>query len=318
MVNRERYLISFVSQFLFIAFAYFPAAMAQDKVPSVLVLPLPDDSAVIACAAVKSSEASVEGSAITLHRSFLDDFLDASLNRQKWQTHFEGDGNRLSQRSLPANHEKEIYVDPAYPGIGFTPLKLDPFSLHNGVLNITESRTPEELRSRLYDQPFTSGVITTIDSFKQKYGYFEIRAKIPHGKGLWPAFWLLQPKWHWPPEIDILEVTNGQKPEEIVLTTHWKDDGVGANKQSYCFYKVSGSDTEFHLYGALWTSERIVYYVDRKPVVQMMTPPGLDQPMYMLANLAVQSVADESTPTPASLEIDWIVAYTLNDPEKRH
>jgi beta-glucanase (GH16 family) len=286
---------------------FYCSAAAQETAPAVLVLSQPDEAAAVSCAAVKSSGNS--GGFVTLHRSFFDDFLGASLDTRKWQTHFEGDGKRLSQRSLPGNHEKEIYVDTAYSGIGAIPLGLDPFKLKGGILSITAARTPSELRSQLYDQPFTSGVITTIGSFRQTHGYFEIRAKIPRGKALWPAFWLLQTKWQWPPEIDILEIMNGQKPEEVLQTTHWKEGGVGAHQQSYCRITVAGDDAVFHLYGALWTSSRIVYYIDRKPVIQIVTPPGLDKPMYMLANLAVQSGADETTPVPASFDINWISAY---------
>jgi beta-glucanase (GH16 family) len=302
-------LVTLFCFWLFSAHLSSSAAPGEETSPGTLALPQPDDPAATACAPVKSSGSS--GGAVTLHRSFFDDFLGTALDLRKWQTHLEGDGNRLSNRTLTANHEKEIYVDSSFAGIGLTPLKLNPFVLKNGILSIIVDRTSTELRSRLYDQPFTSGVITTVGSFRQTYGYFEIRAKVPRGKGLWPAFWLLQPKWHWPPEIDILEGMKGQRPEEITLTTHWKENGVGPHKFSYCLTTVNANDTGLHLYGALWTATRIVYYIDRKPVVQMLTPPGLDQPMYMIANLAAQSTADEATPTPASFDIDWIAAYSL-------
>ena len=288
----------------FLAFPTVPAL--ADGASPMLSLPQPTQAAAATCSPVDANQ--ISSNPMVLQLTFLDDFLGTTLDATKWQTHFQGDGTQEYTRTLSGNGEKEIYVDPAYAGSGATPLKLNPFTVANGILTITVDKTPAELLSVLYNLPFTSGVITTVNSFQQTYGYFEVRMKAPRGTGLWPAFWMLRPS-QWPPEIDIME-GEGSNPGRISMTTHWKENGVGAHEFSYCFANIQGGDdTEFHSYGVLWTASRIVNYIDRVPVNQMLTPAGLDQPMYMLVNLAVDKTVTDSTPMPSSYDIDWVAAY---------
>ena len=62
-----------------------------------------------------------------------------------------------------------------------TPLGLDPFKVHDGVLSIVASRTPAALKPVLFNNEYISGILTTPEPFSQKHGYFEIRSKIPVG-----------------------------------------------------------------------------------------------------------------------------------------
>ncbi len=65
----------------------------------------------------------------------------------------------------------------------------NPFTLAEGVLDIVaEPASPNPCKAPL---SYTSGVITSQGYFSQRYGYFELSAKLPEGKGMWPAFWLL-------------------------------------------------------------------------------------------------------------------------------
>ena len=78
----------------------------------------------------------------------------------------------------------------------------------------------------LFNNEYISGILTTQSRFSQKYGYFEIRAKIPVGIGVWPAFWMLADDGGWPPEIDVME-GRGQRPGDLVMTTHWRIPATG-------------------------------------------------------------------------------------------
>jgi hypothetical protein len=101
-----------------------------------------------------------------------------------WRTTY-GDGTHqgLDRRSLPTNGELQLYVDPDIQGPRGS-LGLNPFSLNRGVLEITAVPTPRELRPFLLNYGYMSGLITTQPSFSQTYGYFEMRARLPRGKGL--------------------------------------------------------------------------------------------------------------------------------------
>jgi hypothetical protein len=85
-------------------------------------------------------------------------------------------------RSLYPNSEAEYYSDPS--------VGENPFSDADGVLTI--STTPAAPGSNPYNLPYDSDLITTYGSFHQLYGYFEVRAELPAGTGLWPGFWLRQ------------------------------------------------------------------------------------------------------------------------------
>lgn len=88
------------------------------------------------------------------------------------------------ERKSNYNGKQEIYVDPSYAGQGAIPLGLDPFRVRDGILSIVASRTPSKLKQVLFNSEYVSGILTTQKSFSQKYGNFEIRAKIPLGVGV--------------------------------------------------------------------------------------------------------------------------------------
>ena len=123
----------------------------------------------------------------------------------------------------------------------------------------------------------------------------------------------------WPPEIDILEVV-GQQPELMVTTAHWSLP-EGRRGHGGCRTRLPDAWNGFHLFGALWTPERIVWFIDRRPVAQIATPAGFDRPMYLLLNLAVGGSmvgrADADTPVPARYDIDWVAAWKLPEPAAR-
>ncbi len=221
-----------------------------------------------------------------------------------WRTTF-GDGRLtgVPQRTLQANGELEVYVD-ADMSDAAGRIGVDPFKLRDGVLEITAARTPAALIPRLGGYAYTSGLITTQPSFSQRYGYFEMRARIPRGKGLWPAFWLLPADLSWPPEIDVMESVGD--PSRVYVTAHSntrKADGI----------EVRISPDAFHVFAVSWGPEMLVWYVDGREAGRQPTPPDLNKPMYMLANLALgggwAGAPDATTPLPATYAIDYIRAY---------
>lgn len=204
------------------------------------------------------------------------------------------------------NGEEQWYINANYaPTAG-----LGTYAAQSGVLSITAAPASAAIRPFIDGYDYTSGMITTFHSFSQTYGYFEMRAKLPAGQGLWPAFWLLPTDQTWPPEIDIMEVV-GSRPDQLVTSVHWDS---GGHRMSSDTSVVSGMTTGFHTYGVDWQKDAITWYFDGQMVFRTATPVGMDKPMYMLANLAVggewPGSPGPSTNFPARLEIDYIRAYS--------
>lgn len=185
-------------------------------------------------------------------------------------------------RSLSGNGELEWYMDPDYKGSSATPLNVNPFEINNGILSIKARPAAPEVKKAIWGYNYTSGVLTSAGSFSQQYGYFEVRAQVPEGKGLWPAFWLLADHGKWPPELDVMEVI-GDSTNYVHQTTH---TAVGTNqgKATWNSEKLSAG---YHTYGMDWTQSTITYYLDGKATFSMATPGDMNTPMYMLLNLAV-------------------------------
>jgi beta-glucanase (GH16 family) len=234
-----------------------------------------------------------------------------------WKTWFY-----FGDRSLPSNGERQYYMDPDVKGSGSQPLGVNPFSViadptqaGDNSLRIEGKPTDPAVKSKIWGYDYTSGLITTEPTFSQTYGYFEMRAKLPEGKGLWSAFWLLPTDKSWPPEIDALEFFGGtnSRGEGGVTEYHW---GAIGGKGGW---KDVGVDVtqDYHTYGVKWEKDFLTYYFDGQEIAKAPTPADAHKPMYMLANLAIGGNWPESpngsTKFPANMDIDYIRAYS-NDP----
>jgi beta-glucanase (GH16 family) len=201
-------------------------------------------------------------------------------------------------RTLPSNYEAQYYSDSS--------VGVNPFHLHDGVLDITATAGSNPL-----GLPYNSGVITTQSSFSQLYGYFEMRAELPSGAGLWPTFSLLPADHSWPPELDVFEV-QGSDPTTAVVTVH--SASTGAHTMVASAVATANLSEGFHTFGVNRTPDIIQWYIDGIEVAEAPTPADMHQPMYLLANLAVggagswPGVADPSA-FPATMSIDYIHVY---------
>jgi beta-glucanase (GH16 family) len=219
-----------------------------------------------------------------------------------WKTNFGYAGDGINSFTLPRNGEQQIYVSPEFKGTTGSPLGLNPYSVNNGVLTITAQPVSDALAANMWGYHYQSGMLDS--NFTQTYGYFEIRAEVPQGQGLWPAFWLLGPDNN---EIDILEQigSDPRVPQQAVHSNagHWG----GGN-----FVPDIGG---FHTYGALWSPTEVIFYVDGTEVVRTATPSDMNKPMHMIVNLAVggnwPGSPDGSTPWPARMNIDYVKVYAL-------
>jgi beta-glucanase (GH16 family) len=311
--------------------AAFAPAFAQDDLrsaPARLSLTVRNEPPDELCRRFDPSDASPLAT-MSLHRTFHDDFDTHPLSAGNWVPHYAGgaswpdarywggDGSDFKRKDA-WNGEQQIYVDPRYGGRAAKPLGLDPFRVRDGILSFVASRTPPELKPVLFDNEYISGILTTQSRFSQKYGYFEIRAEIPVGDGVWPAFWLLADDGGWPPEIDVME-GRGQEIGDMVSTTHWRARTTGLVQSCGFDFLVPDASSGFHDYGALWTPDRIVYFIDRKAMADIKVPVGYDDPMYLIVNLAMGAKyfkgvgsVDAESPDTVEFRIDRISAYQID------
>jgi len=245
--------------------------------------------------------------------SFEEPFDNLSLwdeARQEglWRTQY------IWSRETIINDEQQFYIDPTEHG-------MSPFSINDGILSIEAKPTPRALRGVVSGQPYVSGVLTTEKSFSQKYGRFEVSARLPQGgQGLWAAFWLLPSFDQWPegvavlPEIDVMEHL-GHQPNTYHTTLHTNQTG---ELTSFPFDHTLKADLtqDFHLYSVVWTPESVSWYLDDKWMASHPTPDDYTRPVHFLLNLAVGGTwpgsPDATTEFPSSFDIDYVRAWTDN------
>ena len=248
---------------------------------------------------------------MTAQLTFDDEFNSLSLWNGKsgtWDTTFGYDDNNKGS-TLSGNGEQEMYVNANNPAT----TSVTPWTVNNGVLTLQAAPASAQVSAALGGYKYTSGQINTNHSFSQEYGYFEMKAQLPAGQGLWPAFWLMPTDGSWPPELDVMEVL-GNDPTKLYTTVH--TDETGSHTQSSQGTTVADMSSGYHTYAVDWEADKITFYFDNKEVYQVDTPADMHKPMYMIANLAVGGSwpgdVDGTTPLPADMNIDYIRAYNEN------
>jgi beta-glucanase (GH16 family) len=195
---------------------------------------------------------------------------------------------------------------------------------------------------------YTSSRLKSRNKFEQKYGRFEARIKLPQGKGMFPAFWLLGsnfcesqtllenksvicdntlPNYEpgnvlWPQcgEIDIMEYL-GNKPTEVFGTIHGPGFAGGNSISKKFNLSNDRFDTGFHVFGIEWTENYVNWYVDntlynqitRQDVEKKEGEWVFDNSFYMLLNLAVggnlPGEPDANTAYPQRMIVDYVRVY---------
>jgi beta-glucanase (GH16 family) len=168
--------------------------------------------------------------------------------------------------------------------------------------NVTFSEGALRLTARAQGaqgKPYTSGMIQSNHRYVFRYGFAEIRAKVPAGTGLWSAFWLLPSNKQWPPEIDVVEIY-GSQPRLASMTLH---DLNQVTQQSFNGPNYSNG---YHTFGVDWEPGSISWYIDG--ILRQRVIASIDTPMYLLADLAVQGADPPTplTPFPSAMAIQWI------------
>jgi beta-glucanase (GH16 family) len=236
-----------------------------------------------------------------------DEFNDSRLAPEKWN---------VLLREHSKHGELQYYVpDDAY--------------VENGCLR---------LRSRVRDfgsKHYTSGRVDTSGKFAPTYGRFEIRARLPGGKGLWPAHWLYPQNRDWAMEYLMAEaVANGKErliPEarpwyseiDIMEFLGHEPNIVYGTLHFYSFegQKLTSSGTwkgafdvtkDFHVYTLEWEPDGMRWFIDDQPIHS--TKEGIPHaPHYLILNTAVGGSwpgnPDAATTFPQFHDIDYVRVY---------
>jgi beta-glucanase (GH16 family) len=229
---------------------------------------------------------------------------------------FTEDFNTLSVSAWGENGSRWIAHTPWHGDFGdaaFADPQADfPFRVGKGILEIEARKNPDgKWQSGLLASatPSTSG-------FAQQFGYFEAQAQLPPGPGVWPAFWLdsNQPQGSQKPgvEIDVLEYY-GQFTNAYHSSVHvWeKSDPTKRRREDHITEVPAGSlSSAFHTYGVDVESDWLTFYLDRREIWRVATPPELQDPLMVLVNLALGSGWPiDQTPNPSIMLVDYVHVY---------
>jgi beta-glucanase (GH16 family) len=174
-------------------------------------------------------------------------------------------------------------------------------------------------------RPYTSSRIKTQGKFSQQYGRFEARIKLPAGRGVWPAFWVMGDNVdtvQWPScgEIDIME-NIGNHPKTVYSTVHGPTSDGSAYRIGATYDSDSAFSDDFHIFAMEWAPDILKFYVDGNlynTLTQANLPSNyiwvFDHPFFIVLNVAVGGVwsgpPDSSTVFPQSMLVDYVRVYT--------
>ena len=243
-----------------------------------------------------------------------DEFNDEELDLTKW--------NKLNWKPGWVNNELQAYTD-----------RDTNIFLENGHLvlqgNIEPGYSGTDYIGNNYVADYTSGRVNTDDKFSTTYGRFDIKAKLPAGKGSWPAIWMLGESISsigWPQcgEIDIMEHV-GYDLGLVHGSIHTQDYNHMYGTQKSGSKYVDDVTEAFHVYSLEWSPFYLRYLIDNEPFFFVYNDSNGDfgkwpfnDPHYLILNLAiggdwggVQGVS--ASAFPMKMYIDYVRVYKKSD-----
>ena len=235
-----------------------------------------------------------------------DEFDYSGLpDAKKWS--FDVDGNTSGW----GNNEAQFY----------TKDRIQNAEVKDGYLTITAIK--EDFQHKKY----TSARLVTKSKGDWLYGRIEVKAKLPDGKGMWPAIWMLPTDWAyggWPAsgEIDIMENV-GYDPFVIVASAHTQSYNHVQRTQKNDKVTIPDCYTNFHLYALEWEANEYRVFVDDRLCFTFKNE-GIgykvwpfDKRFHLLLNIAVGgnwggAKGIDDTIFPRSMVVDYVRVYQKN------
>lgn len=233
-----------------------------------------------------------------------------------WSDEFSKDGlpdsskwAHETSRNKPGwyNNEKQYYSGP----------RQENARVRDGMLTITARKEARSDQPDWGGQQYSATRLATLGKKEWTYGFFDIRAKLPCGKGMWPAIWMVGSHGEWPAggELDIMEWV-GSRPERVFSTVH-TTAGSGSNGKGGDA-TVADACNAFHNYQMLWTTQQITFAVDGKAHFTYNNPGTgaaawpFNEPQFMILNVAVGGdlggAIDDSI-FPTQMIVDYVRVY---------
>ncbi len=239
--------------------------------------------------------------------AFADEFDGKAIDGTKWK--FDTSRNAVGWH----NNERQYYGD----------ARLKNARIENGAL-IIEARKQTLSRERFSDwggQSYTSAKLVSRKPYG--YGFYEIRAKLPCGRGIWPAIWMLPGSGKWPDngEIDVMEMV-GWDADVVHATLHTGAFNHAKGTQRGAQKRVSTSCTAFHRYQLDWGPNAITIGIDGRAHMRVANDqPGgagawpFTRPYDLILNVAVggdwggQKGVDDAA-FPQAMTVDYVRYWT--------
>ncbi|WP_321310387.1 family 16 glycosylhydrolase [Marinifilum fragile] len=224
--------------------------------------------------------------------TFAEEFDTGNLDANKWITRYYW-GDKLMDKGYSLDSDLHTFTDGENVKVSGSSACL---------LAKKESKEGLVWNPKLGFVPksfdYTSAIINTGDSFRQKFGRFEAKIKVKNPAQVQNSFWMVADKSL--PHIDIFKTFNGGK---IMNANFWGSE----NSPQKSEFKVKGIDLSkgYFIYSLDWSANELVWKINDVPVKTQTT--GIPQdPMYLNFSLAVKEARNDLN---AEMEIDWIRCY---------
>jgi serine/threonine protein kinase/beta-glucanase (GH16 family) len=244
---------------------------------------------------VKSGYSAVAAEGVELLTHPRPPLGSSALLDQEWilAFHDEFDGNQLDRSRWNLNSREG---GPLYSFVD------DAVQQRNGTLSITAER-----RSLAPGKPYTTGLISMVAGTAQKYGWWEVRARLPKGKAIMPLFRLLPPDGRYPPQITLF---GNNSLTGVRSLTHGKGAVHGSGSEVSRDLGDMASLEGFHVFACEWEPSYVKWYVDGnlKGSVKDHLP---QVPLCLFASIRVggEVSPDSSTVFPTALEVDYVRVF---------
>ncbi len=240
-----------------------------------------------------------------------------------WNDEFNGEGLPDSKKwsyevGYVRNNESQYYTN----------ARIENVFQKDGVLTIRTLKEKYPIEGKPQNRgkktaDYTSAAIETLGQASWLYGRVEVRAKLPKGKGIWPAIWMMgdnirEVDWPRCGEIDVMEYV-GHTPHTAYGTIHMHNAKSGHVSKGGNLV-IDDLEDGYYVYALEWTADQLTILVDDQVVLEFKraeeeskTPVWpFDKPQYLILNTAIGGAwggeIAEGT-CPAEFKIDYVRVY---------